>query len=158
MNELAPSTKVENFIEGWETCRLNAFKPTPNDVWTCGWGATGPDIGPDTVWTQPEADARFDRDLSRFGAGVWLHLTGPTSQQQYDAMVSLSYNIGIANFSASTVLRLHNAGDYTGAAANFADWNKQRDDEGELVVLDGLTKRRTAEAAIYTSGVYDSSH
>jgi lysozyme len=91
------------------------------------------------------ADERFAQDLARFGAGVTKALAAaPTNQGQYDAMVSLAYNIGLGNFQESTLRRLHLAGDYPGAAAQFARWNTQA---GK--VLNGLTRRRAGEAQMY---------
>ena len=141
---MTPSPACSALIKSFEQCRLRAYKPTPNDVWTCGWGSTGPDVGPTTVWTQAQADTRFDTSLASFAAGVAHLLTGSTTQPQFDAMVSLAYNIGLGNFGPSTLLKMHNAGDYAGAAAQFSRWNKQA---GE--VLAGLTRRRAAEAALY---------
>ena len=146
---MSPSPRIEAFIKGFEKCRLSAFKPTPYDQWTCGWGATGPDIAADTQWNQKQADDRFDTDMVKFGLGVTgLIGTATTTQDQYDAMVSLAYNIGDANFARSSVLTNHKAGHYQTAGLAFALWNKQSQN-GTLVVLDGLTKRRAAEAAIY---------
>ena len=141
---MTPSAKIEAFIKSFEQCRLHAYMPTPNDRPTCGWGSTGPDVTMDTTWTQEQADERFDRDLARFGGGVFLLLHGPTTQNQYDALVSLSYNIGLGNFARSTVLKQHNAGFYRQARDAFAMWNRQA---GK--VLPGLTRRRLDEAAVY---------
>ena len=95
---VSPSPRIEAFIKGFETCRLSAFKPTPYDQWTCGWGATGPDINADTQWNQQQADDRFDADMIKFGLGVTgLIGVAPTTQDQYDAMISLAYNIGDAD-------------------------------------------------------------
>lgn len=142
-----PSERIAAFIRGYEQCRLKAYKPTPNDVWTCGWGATT-GVTRDTVWTQAEADARFARDLERFGNNVAAHLGSvPTTQGQYDAMVSFSYNVGIGAFAESTLLRKHRDGDTYGAALEFSKWTKQAG-----IVLKGLVSRRKGEAAIY-SGV-----
>ena len=59
-------------------------------------------------------------------------------------MVSFAYNVGVGNLSASTLLKKHKAGDFKGAAAEFARWNKAA---GK--VMTGLTRRRAAEAALY---------
>jgi lysozyme len=59
-------------------------------------------------------------------------------------MVSLAYNVGIGNLKESTLLRLHKEGDYTGAAGQFARWNKAA---GKAMA--GLTRRREAEAKMY---------
>lgn len=142
---MTPSDKIADFIKGFEACRLKAYMPTPNDVPTIGWGSTGPDIKMGMTWTQKQADDRFAADLAHFGGKVINDLNGrPTTQAQYEAMTSLAYNIGLGNFGTSTLLKKHLAGDYDGAAAQFGLWTKQK---GK--VLNGLVKRRTAEARFY---------
>jgi GH24 family phage-related lysozyme (muramidase) len=113
--------------------------------WTIGWGSTGPDITKGTVWTQAQCDARMKRDADAFAAKVaGLIGTTPTTQNQFDALVALAYNIGPATLASSTLLARHKARDYAGARAQFARWNKAN---GQ--VMPGLTKRRAAEAALY---------
>ena len=141
---MTPSPRIASFIQGFEQCRLESFLPTPNDVPTIGWGATGPDITLGMTWTQQQCDDRFTIDLARFGEGVSNLISLAATQDQYDAMVSLAYNIGLGAFGASTLLTLHNEGQYILAAEQFVRWNHQGG-----VVLDGLTRRREAEAAIY---------
>ncbi|QNQ08279.1 lysozyme [Sphingomonas alpina] len=142
---LAPSLRCANFIKGFEQCRLSAYLPTPDDVPTIGWGTTGPGIRLGLVWTQAQADTAFAADLDQFGGRVAALLGAtPTTQSQYDAMVSLAYNIGTTAFANSTLLRLHRAGDPAGAAEQFARWNRQAG-----TVLNGLTRRRAAERALY---------
>jgi GH24 family phage-related lysozyme (muramidase) len=126
----------------------------PAKVWTIGWGATGADpfnggkIGKGTVWTQEQCDMRFEQHLAQFEAAVREGIgKAATSQAQFDAMVSLTYNIGAAGFRRSTVLRKHINGDFDGAARAFLMWNKAG---GK--VLRGLVRRREAEAALYRSG------
>lgn len=144
---MTPSAKITDFIRDYEKCRLKAYMPTPGDVPTIGWGSTGPDIKLGMVWTQAQADERFAADLARF-AGKVTALLGvtPTTPAQFDALVSFAYNVGYGDggLKTSTLLRMHKEGDYAGAAAQFARWDKQK---GR--VLNGLTKRRAAEAAIY---------
>src|SRR5690606_10302012 len=63
--------------------------------WTIGWGATGPGIRPGTVWTQAECDTRLEFDVARHAADVERALEdAPTSQAQFDALVSFHYNTG----------------------------------------------------------------
>lgn len=150
---MTPSKTCADFIKEFEKCRLKAYLPTPNDVPTIGWGATGRDIKLGMTWTQAQADDRFARDLAMRAAGV-EHLLGgaPTTQGQFDALVSFAYNVGLDDdadtlaegLGDSTLLRKHKAGDYAGAAAEFAKWNKQK---GK--VLNGLTRRRQGEANMY---------
>jgi len=147
---MTPSAMIIAFIQGFERCRLQAYMPTPNDRPTIGWGTTGPDVRMGLTWTQAQADSRFASDLGKFAAGVTTAIGGAaTTQSQFDAMLSLAYNIGIANFSRSSVLTNHKAVHYATAALSFGLWNKQRDRSGNLVVLNGLTRRRAAEAEIY---------
>jgi lysozyme len=120
---MTPSGACAALIERFEACRLTAYLPTPNDHWTIGWGETGPGIGAGTVWTRAEADARFAARLAAFGAGVDSALAGPTTQARFDAMTSLAWNIGLGAFAASTLLRLHNAGDFAAVPAQFARWD-----------------------------------
>lgn len=126
----------------------------PAKVWTIGWGSTGIDpfnggkIGKGTVWTQEQCDTRFEQHLVQFERAVLDGLAGkPASQPQFDAMVSLCYNIGPDAFKRSTLLRMHRAGDYPGAAKQFLRWNRAG---GK--VLRGLMRRRVAESALYRSG------
>ncbi len=122
----------------------------PAKVWTIGWGATGRDpfnggqIGPNTVWTREQAGIRFKQHLAQFERDTRAALTIPTTQGQFDALVSFAYNLGNGALNRSTLLRLHNAGDFEGAAKQFVRWNRAG---GQ--VLRGLTRRREAEAALY---------
>lgn len=132
----------------FEGCRLEAY-PDPGsrdgNPWTIGWGSTGSDIKRGTVWTQAQADARFEQDINQFAAKVETLLGGcPTTQNQFDALCSLAYNIGLRALGGSTVLRKHKAADYLGAARAFLMWNKN---DGK--VMRGLTRRRLAESDLY---------
>lgn len=118
---------------------------TGGDPWTIGWGATGPGIGPGTVWTQEQCDARLQRDLVRFARDVARAIgSAPTTQGQFDALVSFHYNTGA--IARATLTRLHCAGDHAGAAAQFGKWVNAGGRK-----LPGLVRRRAAEARIYAS-------
>ena len=111
--------------------------------WTIGWGATGPGIGAGTVWGQAECDARLEADLVRYAAEVSAAIgDAPTTQAQFDALVSFHYNTGA--IARATLTAKHRAGDIAGADAEFARWNRAG---GR--VLKGLVRRRAAEAALY---------
>jgi lysozyme len=113
--------------------------------WTIGWGATGDGIGPRTVWSQAQCDARLAADLARFAAEVARVIgDAPTTQAQFDALVSFHYNTGA--IARATLTRRHRAGDHAGARREFARWNRAG---GR--VLPGLTRRRAAEAALYAT-------
>lgn len=120
---------------------------TGGDPWTIGWGTTGVDVKQGVVWTQQQCDDRLTQDVNSFATKVSAALgSAPTTQHQFDALVSFAYNVGVGNLSSSTLLKLHKAGDFAGAQQQFARWNKAA---GK--VLPGLTKRRAAEAALYGS-------
>lgn len=122
--------------------------------WTIGWGATGPDhfaadpgarIGPGTVWTGAQCNARLEADLARYAADVIRAIgQAPTSQTQFDALTSFHYITGA--IARASLTRKHVAGDHTGAAREFARWVRAG---GK--VLPGLVRRRKAEAALYCS-------
>lgn len=115
--------------------------------WTIGWGATGAEIGPDTLWSQSECDARLERDLARYSAQVDRAIgDAPTSQPQFDALVSFHYNTGA--IARATLTKRHCMGDFDGATREFQRWNKAA---GR--VLKGLTNRRMAEAQLYASSM-----
>lgn len=122
---------------------------TGGDPWTIGWGATGrgidgsAPIGPGTQWSQEQCDARLASDLERYAAEVAEAIgSAPTSQSQFDALVSFHYNTGA--IGRATLTRKHRAGDYSGAAAEFERWNRAG---GR--VMPGLVRRRRAEAQLY---------
>jgi len=116
---------------------------TGGQPWTIGWGATGPDIGPETVWSQRECDARLLQDIARHAAEVDRTIGhAPTSQSQFDALVSFHYNTGAIHHA--TLIRKHCTGDYAGAVVEFGRWTKAG---GR--VLRGLVRRREAEAKLY---------
>jgi lysozyme len=133
---------------------LIAAYPDPGtgaEPWTIGWGATGRDhvyggrIGPDTVWTQTQCDERLASDLVRYAAEVARAIgSAPTTQTQFDAMVSFHYNTGA--IARATLTQKHIARDYQGAAREFARWNRAG---GQ--VMKGLVRRRAAETELYLS-------
>lgn len=140
-------------MKRFEGCALKAY-PDPGSrdggPWTIGFGATGPGISEGTVWTQEQADARFMADLRRFENLVEAALgNAPTSQQQFDAITSITYNIGIGSLRQSTLLRRHKAGDFAAATDEFGRWIYN---DGKL--MKGLRSRRAKEAAIYREGKY----
>lgn len=128
-----------------EGCRLEAYQDSVG-VWTIGYGHTGPEVVRGLMWTQAQADNCLLLDLDKFQNGVDDLLAGhaDTSDNEFGAMVSLAYNIGLGNFAHSSVLRFHNSGDKPAAADAFLMWNKAG---GE--VLEGLDRRRREERTLY---------
>lgn len=144
---MQPSPRILAFIQGFEKLRLSAYMPTPKDRPTIGWGHTGPEVKLGLVWTKAQADETFSSDITVFSRGLDKELYGvPTTQGQYDALLSLTYNIGVATLKASHLIRYHKLGLYQKTADAFLAWDHQA---GRVV--DGLLKRRTAERLIYLS-------
>jgi len=145
-------------IKEFEGCHLEAY-PDPGsggDPWTIGWGATGPGIRKGVTWTQEQADTRLAADVDRFLEGVMKAVNAEAAHpepQEIGAMTSLAYNIGLSAFQASTLLRMYNAGNKAGAAAQFLRWNRAG---GR--VMRGLTRRREAEKALFERAKPDFSN
>ncbi len=114
--------------------------------WTIGWGATGAGIGPGTIWTRQQCDARLEEDLGRYASEVANAIGAtPTTQGQFDALTSFHYNTGAIGRASLTAL--HRDGDFEAAARQFARWIYA----GGRVMA-GLVKRREAEALLYRNG------
>ncbi|WP_314421562.1 lysozyme [Pseudescherichia vulneris] len=96
--------------------------------------------------TTGEAKALLIKDLRRTEAGVHKYLKKEVTQNQFDALISLAFNIGVGNLQKSTLLRRINQGDIKGAAQQFLVWNK-----AGKQVLPGLTRRREAERKLFLS-------
>jgi GH24 family phage-related lysozyme (muramidase) len=136
-----------------EGLRLRAYPDpaTGGEPWTIGYGHTSaaglPKVYRGMVITKERAREILSNDLVKFENAVEKALTVNPTQNQFDAMVSLCFNIGPGNFSKSSVLKFHNGRQFEKAAGAFALWNKAA---GK--VMAGLTARRAAERALYLKG------
>jgi len=130
----------------FEGFRADAYQ-CPAGVWTIGYGFTK-GVRPGDTITRAAADERLRQEVAEFAEGVARLLKREANDHEFAAMVVLAFNIGLAGFARSTVLRAHNAGNPEAAARAFALWNKAG---GK--VLRGLTRRRAAEAALYLKPV-----
>jgi lysozyme len=152
MTQYTTSAPMRQLIESFEGCRLEPYQDSVG-VWTIGFGHTGDDCyaGCDPI-SQQQADQLLAADLKRFEDAVNGMVADATTQQQFDAMVSFSYNLGEGALRGSTLLRKHNAADYPGAAAEFGKWDHAGGQQ-----LAGLTRRRAAESAVYSTGTYSAT-
>ncbi len=134
-----------NLIKQFEGLRLSAYRCSAG-VWTIGYGSTS-GVRPGMKITQAEAEQRLRADLSRFEQKLNKLVKVRLNQNEFDALVSFVFNIGITAFSNSTLLRLLNQGQ---ARVDVADqllrWDKVN---GQPVV--GLTRRRAAERRLFLS-------
>lgn len=137
-----------DLIHSFETLRLKAY-PDPGSKdgkpWTNGWGSTGPDIKEGTAWTKEYADARFASKLTEVEAAVSKAVAVQLTQNQFDALVSFTYNLGIGNLKSSTLLKMLNEGFYANAGLQLLRWDKN---DGK--VMAGLTRRRKAELKLFS--------
>ena len=139
-------SKEAELIKSFEGLELEAYL-CPADIWTIGYGHTGDVKEGDTI-TKAEAEALLDKDLQTFRNGVKRLVKVPLNENQFGALVSFAYNLGLGSLQNSTLLKMLNAGDYTGAADQFLRWNKSG---GK--VLTGLVRRREAERAVFLTPV-----
>jgi lysozyme len=141
------SNAARALIERFEGRRHQAYPDpaTGADPWTIGVGHTGPEVHEGLTWDDAQIDAALDADLKHFDTGVTALIgAAPTSQNEFDALVSFAFNLGLGNLGKSTLLASHKAGDKAGAAIEFARWNRAGGKP-----MPGLTRRRAAEAALY---------
>ena len=141
---MTTSQNGREMIESFEGCALTAYQDG-RGIWTIGFGHVDPAVVvAGLTCTQGEADAWMAFDLHAAESAINRLVTVPLDQNQFDACVSLCYNIGQGNFQTSTVCRKLNMGDTEGAADAFLMWDKIN---GE--VSQGLVNRRTAERLLF---------
>jgi lysozyme len=133
-------------IKRHEGLRLHAYQDSAG-VWTIGHGHTG-NVQPGQHISEAEAEQLLRDDLAQAEAAVNNGVRVPVTQEQYDAMVSLAFNIGGSAFGKSTLLQKLNEGDIHAAANEFLRWDKITVN-GAKEVLPGLTSRRRAERAMF---------
>ena len=119
---------------------------TGGDPWTIGVGHTGSEVVPGMVITDERAMEYLRHDIEVAERCINNSVRGTITQNQFDALCSLVFNIGCGNFGKSTLLRRLNQGDDDAAAEQFLAWNKAA---GK--VMAGLTRRREAEQELFQS-------
>ena len=139
-------------IESFEGCLLKASNKL-DGVWTIGYGQTGSYYGKRVhrgmTTTKAEAHAWLrDHSIKTYEDAVTQAVKVPLNQNQFDALVSFTYNVGVGALKQSTALRKLNAGDYAGAADALTMWTKFK---GK--VLAGLVRRRKEERALFLTPV-----
>lgn len=143
MDELEPA---RNFIKAAESCRLGAYRDSVG-VWTIGWGHTE-GVHPGQVITQEQADALLEQDMAERLTQMKQMVTTLCTNNQWCALLSLVFNIGVRAFYHSTLLRLLNHGGTNLAVAKqFLVW-----DHAGGRISAGLVERRKLEAALYLKG------
>jgi len=136
-------TKGIELIKHFEGCELEAYKCAAG-VWTIGYGHIK-GVTPESVITQEQAEQMLVEELNEYEGYINDMVTVPLSQNQFDALVSWVYNLGGGNLKASTLLKVVNSGEFNGVPEQIMRWNKAG---GK--VLEGLTRRRQAEADLFS--------
>lgn len=134
-----------SIIKENEGLRLDAYL-CPSGIPTIGYGHTG-DVKLGQRITEHQADVILELDLERFEAGV-TEAAPKANENQFSALVSFAFNIGLKAFAGSALLRAFLAGQIDTAAAQFDRWV-----HGGRKVLPGLVKRRAAEKALFLKPV-----
>ena len=141
------SPKAIEFIKMSEGFSAKAYV-CPAGVWTIGYGTTqwmGRNVLPGDYMTEGEASKLLSERLKIFEYGINHLVKVPLTQGQFDALVSFSYNLGLGALEESTLLKLLNKGDYSGALNEFPRWVHEAGGE----VLPGLVTRRKREQQIW---------
>lgn len=134
-------------IESFEGCRTEAYRDCVG-IWTIGYGHTSaagpPQVEPGMTISKTEAQAILKTDVEKFSKGVAASLRVPLNDNQFSALVSFAYNVGLQAFRKSSALRAVNAGKFQAVPSLMALWIKAG---GKI--LPALIARRAAEAALF---------
>ena len=137
-------------LKQWEGCRLNSYQDSAG-VWTIGYGETL-NIKPGMTITQDQADKVLLDSLVKYEATVNAVNQVDLSQNEFNTLVCLCYNIGQGAYQNSTLVKELNNSNRKSALIHFMDFIKIRDPKtGNLVVLEGLINRRRAEQILFIS-------
>ena len=147
VDEMSVSNLGVDLICGFEGKRLVAYDDGVG-VWTIGFGTTiypnGIKVKKGGTCTEAQAKSYMAHDLKKFEQAVNGAVNIPLNQNQFDALVSLAYNIGTGAFNKSTLVKKLNAGDIRGAADQFDVWVNAGGKR-----MQGLVNRRAREKALY---------
>tara|TARA_R110001583_G_scaffold71869_5_gene201913 strand:- start:848 stop:1273 length:426 start_codon:yes stop_codon:yes gene_type:complete len=138
------SDKGINLIKEFEGLELISYL-CPAKVWTIGYGHTK-GVQEGMEWTEEQAEEALKEEVIGYCRYVEELVEVPLNQNQFDALTSWTYNLGPTNLKSSTMLKVLNDGNYDGVPEQIKKWNKAG---GQ--VLNGLIKRRDAEAELFVS-------
>jgi len=136
----------------FEGCELEAYPDpaTGKDPWTIGFGHTGPEVKPGLIITKEQAQQWLKEDMEHSAYSICRLLPKTKlSDNQFSALCSLVFNIGVGNFRSSSVFKHLSMGRYKQASDSILLWDKAKNSKGEKVALAGLTRRRKAEKELF---------
>jgi lysozyme len=143
-------------IKNFEGLRLEAYRDVAG-VWTIGYGSTryhdGKLVKPgDKLASEVQANALFRNTLDQYEEAVNQHVKAPITQNQFDALVSFTYNEGTGALKESSLLAKLNEKNYAEAASHFLAWDKITDPKtGKKITCDTLVQRRKKESRLFLS-------
>lgn len=144
---MSTSSSGVDLICNFEGKRLKAYDDGVG-IWTIGFGTTiypdGVRVKKGDICTEAQARCYMQNDLKKFEQAVNNAVSVPLNQNQFDALVSLTYNIGAAALNQSTLIKKLNAGDYRGAADQFDVWVNAGGNR-----MQGLVNRRAKEKLLF---------
>jgi len=146
---LRASPTLYDFLRGRELFRSRVYQDLGkgHGTWTIGYGHTAGVSAHSGPISLAQAEAFLHADVAIYEAVV-RKVQRPLNQQQYDALISFTFNVGVNGFATSTLLRLLNAGDYAGAASQMPRWVQS---DGKVVAE--LIRRRAVERAWFEGHV-----
>lgn len=132
-----------DLIRRHEGCRLQAYR-CPAGILTIGIGHTGPEVTAAMEIDEEEALALLASDVGAAEDAVMDHVQVRLNQNEFDALVSFTFNVGPGAFAKSTLLRLLNAEERYAASLQFDRWTR-----AGTTVLPGLVARRAEERSLF---------
>ena len=133
-----------DLIQEFEGLRLEAYQDSVG-IWTIGYGHTKGVNEGDTC-TKEQAQQWLAEDCHRAETCIQQSVSAALTENEFSALVCFVFNVGCGNFLGSTLLKLLNDGRIDECPAQFLRWN-----HAGGKVLDGLTRRRTAESELFTT-------
>lgn len=137
-----------NIIKDSESLRLKAYK-CPSGIPTIGWGHTK-GVLPSMTCSEAEAENWLAEDIERAESAVRIKVDVSLNENQFSALVSFVFNVGVTNFISSTLLRVLNEGRHESVPAELRRWVYGRDRFGKKIQLPGLVTRRNKEAELWS--------
>jgi len=138
-----PTARARRLIKEFEGLRTRSYRDA-HDHWALGYGETGEHITEGLTITEHEANVWLDNRIYQVSGDIRKAVTVPLTQGQFDALVSLVYNVGITAFRHSTLLKLLNHEKYYEAATELLKWDHSQGKE-----IDGLSNRRRSEYRLF---------
>lgn len=147
-NRFSTSDEMINFIKTQEGLSLKAVRLSGEDYYTIGYGHYGSEVGANQTITESEAETLLRSDMKVFEDAVNNAVKVDISQSQFDALVSLAYNIGVGAIAESDTMKYLNEGKVGHAAVDIPSWRRGMGYQ----ILPGLEKRRQTELEFFAVG------